>query len=165
MLSRTLPLHDVADAEALASYVVSTSGLELSFHEREDLTAHLISTAWELSLRYEPGGLSFSTWCTTTLKLRTVDWLRSRHGRTTWKHSTHTHERQRPEIVSFETSPAELVDALTSGDGDPANDCDPDLGRLLDTRSSTRTRDLETLGLRPLARVGRRARGRGRASY
>jgi DNA-directed RNA polymerase specialized sigma24 family protein len=146
MLAGKLPLHDVRDVGALAARVVSTSRLKLNWHEREDLEAYLIATAWELSTRYEPGAVSFSTWATTTLKLRTIDWYRACRGRTVWKFADTTHERARPELVSLD---AGLVDTLASGAGDPADDRGTDLAWLVGAGSSTRTRDLEALGLRP----------------
>jgi DNA-directed RNA polymerase specialized sigma24 family protein len=93
LLSRPLPLFDVRDVEALCTGIVRHSRLPLDHHDREDLTAYLIATCWELSLRYEPGRTSFSTWATTTLKLRVIDWNRKRNGRTRWQFSGHTYER------------------------------------------------------------------------
>lgn len=168
MLAGKLPLHDVRDAEALAVRVVSTSRLNLSWHEREDLTAYLIATAWELSTRYEPGGrTSFSTWATTTLRLRTIDWVRASRGRTVWKFAGSTHERQRPQILSLDATYADLngaridetdkrdplVDTLPAGAGDPQEDCGANLAWLLDARSSSRAGDLATLGLPPPRRA------------
>jgi DNA-directed RNA polymerase specialized sigma24 family protein len=152
LLAGKLTLHDVRDVGALAARVASTSRLKLSWHEREDLEAYLIATAWELSTRYEPGAISFSTWATTTLKLRTIDWYRACRGRTVWKFADTTHERARPELVSLDERTG-LGDTLPSRAGDPADDRSTDLAWLLNYRGGSRARDLDTLGLRPPRRA------------
>jgi DNA-directed RNA polymerase specialized sigma24 family protein len=144
LLSRPLLLYDVRDVEALCTSIVQRSRLSLDHHDREDLTAYLIATCWELSLRYEPGRTSFSTWATTTLRLRVIDWNRARNGRTRWQFSGHTYERERPRLVPLD---AELVDTLPTGTGDPALDSDPDLGGILDAGDRQEARDYLALGL------------------
>jgi DNA-directed RNA polymerase specialized sigma24 family protein len=150
LLSRPLPLFDVRNVEALCTSIVQRSRLSLDHHDREDLTAYLIATCWELSLRYEPGKTSFSTWATTTLKLRTIDWNRKRNGRTRWQFSGHTYERERPQFVSLD---AELVDTLAAGAGDPALDSETDLAGVLDAGGSPEARDYLALGLEPPGRT------------
>ena len=133
MLTGTLALHDVRDVAALANHVVGKSGLELAWHEREDLVAYLIATAWGLSCCYDPdaGGPSFCTWATSTLKRRTIDWQRARFGRTTWKFSDRPPvERPRTVVVSHDENP-ELLGSVSPWAGDPADGGSPDLARLL----------------------------------
>jgi DNA-directed RNA polymerase specialized sigma24 family protein len=150
LLSRPLPLFDVRDVEALCTGIVQRSRLTLDHHDREDLTAYLIATCWELSLRYEPGQTSFSTWATTTLKLRVIDWNRKRNGRTRWQFSGHTYERERPRLVPLD---AELVDTLPARAGDPALDSETALGGILDAGDSQEARDYLALGLEPPRRA------------
>jgi DNA-directed RNA polymerase specialized sigma24 family protein len=150
LLSRPLPLFDVRDVEALCTSIVQRSRLPLDHHDREDLTTYLIETCWELSLRYEPGPTSFSTWATTTLKLRTIDWNRKRNGRTRWQFSGHIYERPRPVVVSLDT---ELVDTLAAGAGDSALDSETDLAGVLDSGGSQIARDYLALGLEPPRRA------------
>lgn len=144
MLTGKLALHDVRDAEALAASVVATSGLPLSFHDHEDLVAYLVATAWELSTRYEPGPRSFSAWCTATLKLRTIDWYRSRRGRTVWKFAGTTYERERPDIVSLdELNP--VGSTLSRSSGDSETNCSASLGGLVGQGSSQTDRDIHLI--------------------
>jgi hypothetical protein len=143
----------VRDVEALCVSIVQRSSLELSHHEREDLTTYLIETCWSLSLRFEPGGITFSTWAGNTLKLRLVDWQRSRKGRTKWAFANgSSYVRTRPEYVSFDADDSlrDRVEAAQSErKGDPEDDRDPDLGGLLADRDSSRARDLSEMGLEP----------------
>jgi DNA-directed RNA polymerase specialized sigma24 family protein len=150
LLSRPLPLYDVRDVEALCTSIVQRSRLSLDHHDREDLTAYLIVACWELSLRYEPGPTSFSTWATTTLRLRTIDWNRKRNGRTRWQFSGHTYEREQPRLVALDS---ELAGALPARAGDPALDSDPDLGGILDAGDRQEARDYLALGLEPPQRA------------
>jgi DNA-directed RNA polymerase specialized sigma24 family protein len=105
LLSRPWTLHDVGDVERLCTSIVRRSKLRLSRDEEEDLTVYLIETCWELSLRYQPGTgstTSFLGWATTNLRLRAIDWRRSRYGRTTWRFANHTYERPRPLLLSLD---------------------------------------------------------------
>lgn len=141
-----LPLHDVRDAEAFASAVIDRSNLSLRWHEREDLLAYLLATAWELSLAFDPGrGASFSAFAGAALRRHVVDWQRKRFGRTVWKFRDRVHERPRTVVVSLD-EPG-LVESLAARRGDPQTDRSPDLGRLLAGGGRERARDLATLGL------------------
>ena len=152
--SRALALHDIADTEALAASIVHGSGLELSFHDREDLLAFLVATAWQLSLVYEPGGISFSSWAGTTLRRRLVDWQRQRFGRTRWQFAGRSYERARPQLVSLDDSERDqLGDDHAAVGGDPEVDCDSGLAGLYAARDRTRAADYEALGLRPPRRA------------
>lgn len=142
-----LRLHDVDDVFALAGSVIAKSGLELRWHERDDLEAWRVGTAWELSLSFEPGGIAFSTFAGAILRRRVVDWQRQRLGRTRWAFRDRVYERPRPELVSFDSERDRLDETLASSDGDPAADRGPDLERLLRPGDSARARDLEALGL------------------
>jgi hypothetical protein len=146
LLPNPLQLHDVRDVERLAQSVLTRAGLSLSYHDNEDALAFLVEEAWLASTRYEPAqGVRFSTYCTTVLQRRVVDWQRKRFGRTVWKIRGREYRRERPAIVSLD---AGLLDAQRTGAGDPADGGGADLSRLLAGGSSTRTRDLETLNLR-----------------
>ena len=111
------------DVEGLCVQVIHRSALKLSYHEREDLLAYLLALTWELSERFQPGGISFCSYATTTLRLRVIDWQRSRNGRTVWKFAGHTYERPRPKLVSLDADDPNgnrLVETLggSSLDGD-----------------------------------------------
>lgn len=148
-----LALQDVDDAQRFVCAIVTRSGLSLSWSEREDLEQYLLVEAWRLSLRYQPGGISFSTFAGNTLKLRIVDWQRDRYGRSRWQfRDGRVHERERPQLVSLDDERFDL-EPLAAWSGDPAADRDETLGRLLADRDRKRAQDIATLGLRP----GRRA--------
>jgi DNA-directed RNA polymerase specialized sigma24 family protein len=153
VLAGKLTLHDVDDAEAFVGAIASRSGLHLNFHEFEDLVVYLVETAWELSLRYEPGGISFSSWAGTTLRLRVIDWRRQRDGRTKWQFANGmVHERPRPAVVSLDdgNSDSDFPGNVSRRRGsDPAASGDTDLARLVKERSRARAQDYATLGLRP----------------
>jgi DNA-directed RNA polymerase specialized sigma24 family protein len=104
VLNQKFPLHDLEDTEALCVWIIDRSGLELGYHEREDLLTFLIETAWELSERYEAGGIAFSTWATTTLKRRVHDWQRGKY-RTKWQFQDRTYEREPPCFTVLEDRP------------------------------------------------------------
>ena len=103
-----LALHDIDDTAAFVAAIVNRSGLSLSWDAREDLEQTLQIVAWELSLKYQPGGISFSTYAGRTLRFRITDWQRSGSGgRTIWKFrnpdgSLRIHERELPQFVPFD---------------------------------------------------------------
>ena len=151
-----LQLWDIDDAERFCSAIVSRSGFQLSFHDAEDLRQHLLVEAWRLSLSYQAGGISFSTWAGNTLRRRSVDWIRQQNGRTIWRFGDgRVHERPRRELVSFDDdAERDRMDlALGTESGDPAADCDPDRERLLGDGSRSRARDYALLGLEPPRRA------------
>jgi hypothetical protein len=85
LLSAPLQLHDVADAESLARRALEdrlkTWGAHLEPCDYEDALSFLVGLAWELADKYDPAfGQSFSTFCYRRLRLRLVDWYRSRFG-------------------------------------------------------------------------------------
>jgi hypothetical protein len=85
LLSSRLQLFDVADVEGFTGRIPRRSRLNLSHHEFEELHTYLLEECWLLSTRFRPGeGITFSTWATRTLSLRTVDWVRAYRGRTKW---------------------------------------------------------------------------------
>lgn len=102
LLNGKLALHDIDDTEALCVFVIKRSGLELSRQDREELLTQLIEDCWKLSLRFEHDGISFSTWATTTLKRRVVDWQRQSGGRTKWQFANRTYERTLPSLVALD---------------------------------------------------------------
>jgi DNA-directed RNA polymerase specialized sigma24 family protein len=146
VLTSRLPLHDVRDAVALCGNVIARSRLTLSPDEHDDLLTYLVETAWKLSLRYEQGRGStttFAGWATTILRMRIVDWQREKYGR-----------GYRPHFVSLDDPEHDRVGAsLEAGDGDPADSGDPALGGLLADRDRERARDYAELGLAPPRRV------------
>jgi len=77
VLQGKLVLHDLRDTEALAMRIVERSGFVLSYAEREELATYLIEVAWEISTVWKPGAASFSTYATTTLRRRAIDWRRT----------------------------------------------------------------------------------------
>jgi DNA-directed RNA polymerase specialized sigma24 family protein len=147
-----LRLHNVDDASAFCCAIVSRSGLNLSFHDREDLEEFLLAECWRLSLRYQPGGpKDFDGWAARILRVRVVDWQRSRFGRTRYRYSNPDWNRDftPPSFVSYDG----LDESLATGPGDPADDCDPAFAGLLATEDRQRARDLRTLGLEPPRRA------------
>jgi hypothetical protein len=159
LLSRPWALHDIADVESFCTGIATRSRLELSYHDREELTAFLIAECWQLSLRYEAGRgstTSFIGWATTNLRLRCVDWQRKRFGRTRWTFSGHVYERPRPQLLSLdELDPGHdrMGQPLGAGLGDPAADSTPAFAGLHTAGDRQRARDLETLGLTPRRRA------------
>lgn len=133
MLQGKLELWDIRDVEQFVNTIIQRARLDLNHHDREDLAAFLIETTWELSLRYQPGGITFSTWAGNTLRLRIVDHTRNREGRTKWTFSTHTYQRERPQVVSLDT---ELASTIATPHRDNPTNRTPDLARLLRTRGS-----------------------------
>lgn len=136
-----LELHDVRDAHALAAWVIARSGLVLSYHDREDLEAYLVETAWELSRDFDPINPSFSTYATRILRRRVVDWQRARGGRRVWKFKNRTYERPRVELVSLDERDS-LAETLAENSGDASADRDADRRWLLAERDRCRGRDL-----------------------
>jgi DNA-directed RNA polymerase specialized sigma24 family protein len=150
-----LQLHDVDDAEHFVSAIASRSGLTLSFHDRQELEQELLVECWRLSERFQPGGVSFSTYAGSTLRLRVVDFVRKRNGRTKWQFKDRVYERPRVEVVSLDDDSGErrMGEALGAWGGDPAAGGDPVFGGLAATGDRQRARDLRTLGLRPPRRA------------
>ena len=152
-----LTLHDVDDAERFVGAIVGRSGLELSWDAREDLQQFLLTTAWEISLTFEPerSSVTFSTYCGTILRRRVVDWRRkSAGGRTKWTFKTHTYERQLPSFVPFDDSAVDRLErAQPAGAGDREAGDDLGLAGVLDFGDRQRARDFELLGLEPDGRA------------
>jgi DNA-directed RNA polymerase specialized sigma24 family protein len=153
-----LRLFDVHDTEAFCWHIVRSSDLKLTYHEAEDLCAFLVSSAWEISLRFEPGrGVQFSRYARTRLRNKTTDWLRKERGRTKWTFSGgRVYERKLPSFVSFDTdiSEGDQLDAtLGTRTGDPTSDRDPALARILDDGDRRKARDYELLGLEAPSRT------------
>src|SRR6266496_4464581 len=144
MLHGKLALHDVRDVEALAAFVIGRSGLELSQQDNEELLTYLIELTWELSLRYDNNGISFSTWATATLKRRVIDWQRRDGGRTRWQFADRTYERELPRFVQADDDlPASVSDSDSGADV---------LRGLVRARGLRRTRDKQALSERALKR-------------
>lgn len=120
LLAGVLPLHDVRDTEAFCRSVITSSRLKLSRDDYDDCLAFLISTAWELSLRYDPGDSPprFSTYARNLLARRLIDWQRKRFGRTKWQRAGgRTYERERVKLISLDAHDSErdpLVESLAA---------------------------------------------------
>lgn len=149
-LNGTLPLHDIRDVEAFCNDIIHRRHLQLTPHQHEDLLAYLIEETWELSTRYQPGGITFSTWAGNTLRRRLVDHIRTRDGRTIWRFATHTYERPRPTIISLDT---ELGHPQRHQHLDDPAPSDTDLDRVLRTRTGTPPPPTRPLGNRPTRRA------------
>src|SRR5215207_1858363 len=144
LLGRPLALHDVDDAERLCSHVANRAGLSLRPHQWDELITYLIGECWRLSLRYEPGKGStttFSGWATTNLRFRLNDWLRSPQGGG-WGQQ-YRNGNTRPELLSLDGG---LDRTLPSGHGNPEIDSSPDLGGVLAAGDRSRARDYRALG-------------------
>ena len=156
MLTGKLSLHEIDDVERFVVAIVNRHQPGLNYDDHDDLIVHLVETCWELSLRYQPGGITFSTWSRATLQKRLVDWQRQRFGRTRWVFHDRVVERPPTELVSLDADDPDgppLGETLGSRAGDPALGRSPDLARLLGKGSSTRARDFEALGLEPPRRT------------
>lgn len=153
-----LALYDIADTAGFVGAIVSRSGLALSWSDREDLEQFLLTTAWEISLSFDPsrGSVGFSTYAGHILRRRTHDWLRQQNGRTIWRFGDgRVYERPRRELVSLDDDSERnrLVDTLAEGNGNSEADRDSDLGRLYAERDSARIRDELEMGLEPPRRA------------
>jgi hypothetical protein len=162
LLGRTWGLHDVEDVEKFVSKVLDDAlrarSAHLRPHEYEDALSYLLSEAWTLSERWEPSrsSVTFAGFAYRTLRLRVVDWYRSEFGRTKWQFAHRTHDRERPAVLSLDADHSErgrLDEAVGPRAGDPTDDRDPDLGRLLTGGSRQVARDHELLGLEPPGRA------------
>jgi DNA-directed RNA polymerase specialized sigma24 family protein len=142
-----LALWNVDDAQAFCWAIVRKAGRELDYHDAEDLAQYLLVECWRLSERYEPGGPDFDGWAAKILKLRVVDWERSRFGRTKWAFNDRTYERAKPALVSLDD--AAMGGAEPPQSSDPEDDCDSALQWVLRNGSGTRARDYEALGISP----------------
>jgi hypothetical protein len=147
-------MWDIDDAEKFCSAIVGRSGLQLSFHDREDLAQWLLGECWQLSLCYDTGDPKFppcfSNYATIILRRRVVDWQPKRLGRTVWKFRDHVHERPRPQLLSLDDR---VESDLGEGPGDPEVDRSPDLARILGKGSRPSARDYLDLGLKPPRRA------------
>jgi hypothetical protein len=153
-----LKLHDLADAEALAGSIASKTG-GLSADDREDLKQFLLAECWRLSLNYDAAGRPprFAHHAAGVLKLRVVDWRRSRFGRTKRQFAGHVYERARPQFVSLDADDEhnrdQLAGAVTEGSGAPQDGWAADLRGLLGEGDRQAARDHELLGLPPPRRA------------
>lgn len=148
-MTEALSLHDVKDVDAWCSTFIERAGLELSYHDREDLLAYVVVATWELSEQYRPGAASFSTWAGGLIGRKIADWKRSRY-RTKWQFKGRVYERPRPVVFSIDADDSErhrLDETLSSRAGDPTSDSNTDLRGLVADRDRERARDLDTLGL------------------
>jgi hypothetical protein len=175
LLSSRLELRDIRDVEQFAGRIVERSGLELSYHDREDLLASLIVECWRCAGDYDASRASFSTFATIRLRSAVTAWLRTSNercgrtgfvgGRTVWRFGDgRVHERPRREFVSLDEGDNEarnavrrdrLDIALTERNGDREADRDSDLGGLYATRDSEAIRDFYEMGLEPPRRAAR----------
>lgn len=84
LLASPLALYDVDDVEGYCYRVLERRlrrfQARLTADDREDALAFLISTAWELSKRYDPTIGTFSGYLSSLLDLRLADWFRRRFG-------------------------------------------------------------------------------------
>jgi len=130
LLNGRLALFDVTDVEALCRKVIDVQLRKTHAHLRpndfDDAVAFLVGTAYELSLRYDPSrDIAFSTYCWRILRLRIVDFYRTRF-------SDRRFGGDDKAAVDFPHSldaPADghadgdsLGSTLSSGTGDPAAD-------------------------------------------
>jgi hypothetical protein len=149
LLSSTFTLHDVRDVESFTGRIVERSGLRLSVEDREELHVYLIETCWEISIRFEPGRISFSSFAGSTLPRRVIDWERQRFGRTKWQFRDRVYERPRVELVSLDADDSEHVRLGPSFAGGSLDDGEHRLAdqlRDLDQRSSRPGRRPDWLG-------------------
>jgi hypothetical protein len=150
LLNGTFSLLGIADVEAFTGRIVERSGLRLSVEDRDDLHVYLIEECWELSTRYQPSRISFSSYAGTNLRLRVVDWQRGRFGRTRWVFKDRVYERPQPVLVSLDADDTlrdRLDEALAARNGDPQADSTADLEWLLEDGDRHAARDIAEMGL------------------
>jgi hypothetical protein len=149
LLGSRFALHDIADVERFTAAIVQRSRYTLDVHEREELHVYLIETAWELSRNFRPGGISFSSYAGGTLRLRCVDWHRSRFGRQRWAFRDRVYERPRVELVSLDADDSERdrLESSLAGSGldDGALGLANELRRL-DARARSAVQPDDSLG-------------------
>jgi DNA-directed RNA polymerase specialized sigma24 family protein len=150
MLNGTLALHDIRDVEAFCTRILKGARLEITEQDRTDLLAYLIEITWELSSRYQPGNLSFSTWAHRTLRHRVIDWQRQWNGRTRWAFADHVFEREARTTVELDP------DAVGTTNLDPAERSHTDEPRMepggdLSSLAYLPPRDLRSSGRAPRA--------------
>jgi DNA-directed RNA polymerase specialized sigma24 family protein len=89
-----VPDKCIADVEKLARSVLSAHerggvkrngsldrpGMTLTESDREDLLAYLVSTAWQLAQKFEPGRGRLAGYVVQNLHRRLIDWTRVRFG-------------------------------------------------------------------------------------
>jgi hypothetical protein len=117
VLNGRYELLGIKDVEAFTARISEKTRSQLSYHDGLDLHAFLISECWELSLRYESGRQSFSTFAGTQLRWAVVEWQRRRFGRSRWVYKDRVVERPRVELVSLAADASER-DRLESTIGD-----------------------------------------------
>lgn len=139
MFPGRIAYHDINDVEAFCLRIVHRSGLELAWHERDDLLAYLVETCWELSRVYRPGGIRFSTYANTILSRRTVDWVRQYRGRD----SRARNPGQRVQLLSLGD---ELAESHIASLVDVTPPRSTDLMRALRSRGSTSAGRDDTVG-------------------
>ena len=153
MLNGTLVLHGV-DVERLASEVCRewvgrnrAHGSNLSESRQEDLVAFLVSETWRISLKYDPErNPRFRSYASPLLFLRCVDWLRQDEGRTRWQFAGHVYERERPTLVSLDsTDRDQLGPSFTNPQGGDHQDRDSFGSGMEDHGDRTRDRDLDLI--------------------
>jgi DNA-directed RNA polymerase specialized sigma24 family protein len=160
LLSQPWALHNIDDLEAYCSTIIRKSQLGLQPHDDyEDLLAHCLSVAYEISLRYDASRGKFSTFAYLPVYRAAVNWVRKRKGRTIWRFSGgRVHERKPPQLLSLDDDThGGLVESESARHGDHAAGRDESLAWLFDGRDSCAARDYELLGLEPPARVARGA--------
>ena len=148
MLYGKLSLLGIDDVDGFCFRLVQRSGLELSRTDFDDLHAWLIEECWILSLRFEPGPASFSSYAGARLRLRVVDWKRQQQGgRTVWRFKDRVHTRTPPVVVSLDGPDGDsLGPSLATDAGDLAPDRDETRRRLHVERVRYRDRDFSELG-------------------
>lgn len=162
LLNGNFSLLGIQDVEAFTGQIVERSGLRLSVEDREELHVYLIEECWQLSTRFQPGRISFSSYAGTNLRLRVVDWQRQRFGRTRWTFKNgREHIRERPKLVSLDADDSlrdRLDESLAARSGDPAADSPTDLEWLLESGDRHAARDIAEMGLGPPHRTSLRTR-------
>jgi DNA-directed RNA polymerase specialized sigma24 family protein len=146
LLGSRFALHDIDDVESFTAAIVQRSQFTLDAHQREELHVYLIETAWELSRNFRPGGISFSTYAGSTLRLRCVDWHRSRFGRQRWACRDRVYERPRVELVSLDADDDRLESSLAGSSLDDGEHRMADELRRLNGRARSPARPDDWLG-------------------
>jgi hypothetical protein len=153
-------MHDVEDVEAFCGRVLDEQlkrfGAVLRPDVYEDAMAYLLAETWKLSTKWDPakGIPSFSTFAYRRLRFAVVNWYRATFGDSRYNSARRAALNATLSLEADFASDTQLVELIAGSGGDPADDCSPDLTRVLHEAGSSRARDLAEI----------RERANGRAS-
>jgi hypothetical protein len=106
LLGRPWTLREVEDVEGLARGILERQLAKLGARLRPDLLDEAVCFLLEVAVRadrsYEPARGAWEPYLRWKLGVGVVDFYRKELGRTRWQFSDSTHERERPDLLSFD---------------------------------------------------------------